>query len=94
MAGNMEFRKCITVCARVRRQTGLLGPKGYLEMNKTLVCEDAIAHSISALPDYAQIFSFLEYFGHLLLVPTITLDELEHFFDGGKLLRCISNACK
>lgn len=67
-------------------ETGLLGPKSYLEMSKTLVPEDPIAHSISALPDYAQIFSFFEYFGHLLQLPTITLDELEQFFDGGRPL--------
>lgn len=40
--------------------------------------------SVSALPDFAQIYSFLQYFGRLLLLPKITLNELENFFEKGK----------
>ena len=41
--------------------------------------------SISALPDFAQIYSFLQYFGKLLFLPNITIYELENFFKEGVL---------
>lgn len=40
--------------------------------------------SISALPDFAQIYAFLQRFGPLLGLPSITLKELEDFFSSSK----------
>ena len=40
--------------------------------------------SLSALSDFAQIYSFLQRFGFILRLPSITLNELEDFFISGK----------
>ena len=40
--------------------------------------------TISSLPDFAQIFTFLQLFGVALHLPPVTLKELEDFFSYGK----------
>lgn len=54
--------------------------------------------TISSLPDFAQIYAFLQLFGTSLQLPSVTLRELEDFFSHGKhnkttvtaVFRCVS----
>lgn len=46
--------------------------------------------SISALPDFAQIYAFLQRFGVMLQLPNVTLNELEEFFSRGNYsVKCV-----
>ena len=42
--------------------------------------------TISSLPDFAQIFAFLQLFGNTLHLFPVTLKDLEDFFTNGKYL--------
>ena len=57
-------------------------------MNENRQNEERKVTSISALPDFSQIYSFLQYFGRFLQLPPITLNELERFFENGMTLLC------
>ena len=48
--------------------------------------EDAKAVLPSALPEFAEIFSFLNNFGPLLSLPPVSLIDLESFFNGGNYM--------
>ena len=39
---------------------------------------------ISAVPEFAQIYSFLDYFGRFLGLPPLPLSDLETFFRSGE----------
>jgi len=73
-------------------------------MNENRQNEEKMVTSISALPDFSQIYSFLQYFGRFLQLPPITLNELERFFENEFVSvespvvfthwRLLSNICK
>ena len=43
---------------------------------------------VSSLPDFAQIFLFLQKFGSLLMFPPVFLSDLENFFLSGEFSKC------
>lgn len=51
-------------------------------MEESFVSEE----SISASPDFAQVYIFIQTFGSLLKLPPVTLSGLEDFFLQGKAI--------
>ena len=46
--------------------------------------EEATDAGPSSLPEFAEIFSFIQLFGELLYLPKLAISELESFFTGGE----------
>ena len=55
---------------------------------------DGTTPTISSLPEFAQIYAFLQLFGTSLQLPPVTLRELEDFFSHGKITEtCMKDYC-
>ena len=57
-----------------------------MEADESTVDRSNESPTVSSLPDFAQIFVFLQVFGVSLNLPPVTIKELEDFFTYGKPL--------